>query len=83
VKRRRTIVHARVPNEYGFYKMRDVTPYTKIVFLHAMGYAGHVVRFGRETSMHYFSYLGGTGTDSQKSRPRHVTSNLWFASDGI
>jgi hypothetical protein len=32
--------------ECGFYKMRDGTPYTKLVFLHPMGYAGRVVHCG-------------------------------------
>jgi hypothetical protein len=73
-------------DEYGFYKMRDGTPYTKLVFLHPMGYAGrvvHVVRPRRETSMHYFSCLGGTGTDSKNSTSRHVTLNLCFVCGGI
>jgi hypothetical protein len=39
------------------------------MFLHPKGYAGHVgidVRPGRETSIHYFSCSGGTGTNSTK-----------------
>jgi hypothetical protein len=31
---------------YGFYKMRDGTPYAKLVSLHLMGYASHVVHCG-------------------------------------
>jgi hypothetical protein len=38
---------------------------------------------GRETSMHYFSCSGGTGTDSRKNAPGHVMLNLCFASGGI
>jgi hypothetical protein len=41
----------------------------KLVFLHLMRYAGHVVRWVRSgcvTVMHNFSCLGGTGTDSTK-----------------
>jgi hypothetical protein len=30
-------------DEYGFYKMRDGTPYAKLLFLHPMAYAGHIV----------------------------------------
>jgi hypothetical protein len=35
-----------------------------------------LVRPGCETSMHYFSCLGGPGVLSIKSTPRHVTPNL-------
>jgi hypothetical protein len=42
-----------------------------------------VVRLGRETSTHYFSFLGGTSTDSKNSTSRHVTLNLCFASGRI
>jgi hypothetical protein len=34
------------------------------------------VRLGRETSMHYFSCSGGTGTDSTKNKSGHLTPNL-------
>jgi hypothetical protein len=33
-------------DEYRFYKMRDGTPYAKLLFLHLMGYVGHVVHCG-------------------------------------
>jgi hypothetical protein len=33
-------------DEYGLYKKRDGTPHAKHVFLHPMGYAGHVVHCG-------------------------------------
>jgi hypothetical protein len=36
------------------------------------------VRPGCETSMHYFSCSGGTGTDSRKCASRHVLPNLCF-----
>jgi hypothetical protein len=41
------------------------------------------VRPGCETSMHYFSCLGGTSMDSRKNLPRHITPNLCFVSGGI
>jgi hypothetical protein len=41
------------------------------------------VHSGHKTLTHYFSSLGGTGTDSTKSILRHVTSNLCFPSGGI
>jgi hypothetical protein len=55
--------------------------YTELVFLHPMGSVGHVVLFGgseRETSLHYFSCSGGTGSYSTKSALGHVTLNLCF-----
>jgi hypothetical protein len=33
-------------DEYGFYKMCDGIPYARLLFLHPMGYAGHVVHCG-------------------------------------
>jgi hypothetical protein len=33
-------------DEYRFYKMRDGTPYAKLLFLHLIGYVGHVVHCG-------------------------------------
>jgi hypothetical protein len=57
-------------DRYGLHKKYTGTRYTEIVFLHPVGGAGHVVhsvRPSRETTEHYFSYSGGTGTDSIKS----------------
>jgi hypothetical protein len=51
------------------------------VFLHLKGYAGHVgidVRPGRETSIHYFSCSGGTGTYSTKKRAGTPYAELVF-----
>jgi hypothetical protein len=36
------------------------------------------VHLGCETSTHYFPFSGGTGTDSTKNVPGHVTLNLYF-----
>jgi hypothetical protein len=36
------------------------------------------VRLGRETSTHYFSCSGGTGTDNTKNTPGYVTPHLCF-----
>jgi hypothetical protein len=44
---------------------------------------GHVVHPGRKMSMHCFSCLGGTGTDSTKSTLAHITAIQCFPSSGI
>jgi hypothetical protein len=65
----------------GFHKKNVQTLYAKLVFLHLVGSAGHVVQSGasgRETSTDYFSWSGGTGTDSTRMAPGHVTPNLYF-----
>jgi hypothetical protein len=38
---------------------------------------------GHKMSMHYFSFSGGTGTDSTESSPGHIEPNLCFASGRI
>jgi hypothetical protein len=43
-----------------------------------VGHIVHSVRPGRETSTHYFSCSGGTGTDSTKCATGHDTPNLCF-----
>jgi hypothetical protein len=66
---------------FGFHKKHTGTRYAKLLFLHAVGFAGHVVHFGgpgRQTSMHYFLCLGGTGTVSIERASGHVTPNLYF-----
>jgi hypothetical protein len=45
VKCQRTISHARV-GQYGFHKTCTGTRYAKLVFLHSVGFAGHVVHSG-------------------------------------
>jgi hypothetical protein len=39
---------------------------------------GIPVHPARDTSMHYFSCLGGTSSDSTKSAPGHITPELCF-----
>jgi hypothetical protein len=58
---------------YGFDKKCDGTRYAELVFLHLVGYAGHVVHPGSETSIHYFSSLGLSSTDLTKNVSGHVT----------
>jgi hypothetical protein len=68
-------------DRYGFNKKLTGTHYTKVMFLHLLGSADHVVHFGAsggEMSTHYFSCSGGTGTDSTKSSPGHVTPDVCF-----
>jgi hypothetical protein len=43
--------------------------------LNSMGSAGHVVH---SMSTHYFSWSSGTGMDSKKRVPGHITPNLCF-----
>jgi hypothetical protein len=65
----------------GFHKKRVGTRYAKLVFLHPVGSAGHVVHSGasrHETSTNYFSFLGGPGAVYIKSAIGHVTPNLSF-----
>jgi hypothetical protein len=76
VKYRRTIFHA---GETGTdSKKRAWTRYTKFLFLHPVGSAGHVVHSGHETSTHSFLCSTGTATDSTKSVPGHVMPNFLF-----
>jgi hypothetical protein len=68
-------------DRYGFHKKGDGTRYTRLVSLHPVCTIFHVVHCVA-SGMHHFSCFGGTGTDSKKSTPRHVTQNLCFASGG-
>jgi hypothetical protein len=80
VKCRRTIFQAGW-DRCGFHKKRIWTRYAELVFLHLLGYVGHVVHsdvFMCKKSTHYFSCSGGTGTNSTKSVSEHVTPNLCF-----
>jgi hypothetical protein len=63
------------------HKKRAGTYYTKLVFLHPVGFVSHVVRssaFVREMSMLYYSRSGGPGMDPNKSVQGHITSTLCF-----
>jgi hypothetical protein len=60
----------------GLHKKRAETRYVELVFLRPVESVGQAVHPGRETSMHYFSCLGGTDTDSIKSASGYVTLNL-------
>jgi hypothetical protein len=67
----------------GFNKKHVETSYVELLFLHPLGYAGHVVHSGREISMHYFSSSCGASMESTKSISGHVTLNICCASGRI
>jgi hypothetical protein len=65
VKHRRISFHPRVAH-CCFHKMRTRTRYAEFVFLHPMGYVGHVVNSGASRVQNgdtIFSCSGGTVTD--------------------
>jgi hypothetical protein len=55
------------------------TRYAKLMFLHPVGSASHVV----QTSTLYFSCSGGSGTDSTKSASGKLRHTCIFASGGL
>jgi hypothetical protein len=66
---------------YEFDKKYVGTRYVELVFLHLVGSEGHVVllvRLGRETETHYFSWSGGPSVVFLKSAFGHVMLNLCF-----
>jgi hypothetical protein len=67
-------------DRYRFVKNRFSTLYAKLLFLRPVGATGNVVQVRpvRETSTHYFSCSGGTGTESTKVVLGHATSNFCF-----
>jgi hypothetical protein len=64
----------------GFDKKHIRTSYVLLVFLHPVGYAGHVVRSGASGARNVdaFSCSGGPDVVYIKSAPGHVTPNLCF-----
>jgi hypothetical protein len=62
-------------DQYGFHK--KCSGASELMFMHPVGSAGHVVHSQASkvrNLVHYFSFSGGTSTDSTKSVP--VCSNL-------
>jgi hypothetical protein len=59
-----------------------VAIYVELMFLHLVGSADrvvHPVHPGYQTSIHSFSCLGRTGSDSTKSAPRKVMPNFYVS----
>jgi hypothetical protein len=70
-----------VCDRYRFHKNSVRTHYTKFVCLHPVGYACTyciLVHLRRKTSMHYFSYLGGTDIGLTKSASGHNMRNSFL-----
>jgi hypothetical protein len=67
-------------DRYGFDKKRTGTHYAKHLFLHPVGYAGHVVHSDASGARNVdaFSSSGGPGAVYIKCAPGHVTPNLCF-----
>jgi hypothetical protein len=79
-KGRCTIFHACLGSEWIPQKSHRDTLLQTCVLL-SVGCVGHVMHSVRprwKTSTHYFSCSCGTGIDSRKSAPEHVTPNLCF-----
>jgi hypothetical protein len=68
-------------DQYKFHKKRAGTLYAELVFLHPVGYVGHLVHSSASEARNIdglFFMLGGTGTDSTKSVLAHFTPNFSF-----
>jgi hypothetical protein len=69
-------------DRYRLHKKHTVTPYTKLVVLHLVVSAGHVVQSSASGLQNInalsFSCSGGTGVISINSVPEHVMPNLCF-----
>jgi hypothetical protein len=64
----------------GFDKKRTGTRYAKLVFLHLVGYAGHVMYSGPfgARNVGAFSCFGGPGAVYIKGASGHATPKLCF-----
>jgi hypothetical protein len=67
-------------DRYGLDKKHTRTRYILLLFLHPVGYAGHVVHSGGSgvQNVDTFSCSGGPGAVYIKSALEHVTPNLCF-----
>jgi hypothetical protein len=68
-------------DRYGFHKKCADRCYAKLMFLHPVGYAGHVVHSGASGVRNVKALISGPGGPdavSIKSVPVHVTVNLCF-----
>jgi hypothetical protein len=66
---------------FGFHKKHIGTHYAELVFLHLVGYVGHVVNSSPSEAQNIdalFSCLGEPVVVSIKSTTGHVTPNLHF-----
>jgi hypothetical protein len=68
-------------DHYGLDKKCTGTPYAELLFLHPIGFKGHIAHSGVSGARNgntLFSFSGATGTDSIKNVLGHVTLNLCF-----
>jgi hypothetical protein len=73
-------------DRYGFHKTRSGTHYTELVFLHPVGYVGHVVHSGAsgaQNMKYYFLCSGGPNAVFIKMRWDKLRRTCVFASGGI
>jgi hypothetical protein len=66
----------------SFHQKHARTHYAELVYLYPVRSVGHVVHSDASVMrnvIRLFSCSSGTGTDSTKSMPTHVTSNLCFS----
>jgi hypothetical protein len=79
MKHRHTIFHAGGVGAVQFLQKSAGAHYAELAFLHPVVFVGHIVhltRLRRETSLHYFSYSGGTVY--RKSVLGHIMPNFSF-----
>jgi hypothetical protein len=68
-------------DQYGFHKKCARTRYVELLFLHPLGFVGHVVRSALSRVRNVdalFSFLSETGMYSIKGASRHITMNMFF-----